>query len=112
MNALLRTHWLKSVSDILHHDFCPTINHWVYWLKNPMWTLLLAVVGSALCGIFVNPQVFVLTGLFLLLEVQDAVPVATPPFRNALFARWAAGAARTAGRAAAASEAGADNQVS
>ncbi len=63
MNALLRTHWLKSVSDILHHDFCPTINHWVYWLKNPMWTLLLAAVGSALCGIFVNPQVFVLTAI-------------------------------------------------
>lgn len=65
MNALLRHRWLSRVSDILNYDFCPRTNRFVYWLKNPMWTLLLAVIGSALCGAMINPQIFALTGILL-----------------------------------------------
>ena len=63
MNTLLRSHWLSRLSDLLHHDFCPDINRFVYWLKNPMWLLLLVTLGSAVCGLMVNPQIFALTGL-------------------------------------------------
>ncbi len=63
MNTFLRSNWLSSLSDLLNHDFCPDINRFVYWLKNPMWLLVLVILGSAACGLIVNPQIFVLTGL-------------------------------------------------
>ena len=73
MNALLRSHWFDRISDMLHHDFCPSMNQFVYWLKNPLWTLLLAMLGTVLCGIFVNPQVFALTAMLSIVFVLGVV---------------------------------------
>jgi len=56
---------LDKSSALLSNDFCPWANRWVYWLKNPFWVLVLAVVGSVLCGVFVNPWIFTLTALLL-----------------------------------------------
>lgn len=53
----------QRFSDVLTADFCPWANRYVYWLKNPFWLLLLAIAGSIVCGIFLNPLVFVLTAL-------------------------------------------------
>ncbi|MFY9256975.1 MAG: DUF58 domain-containing protein [Fuerstiella sp.] len=56
---------LTSASNALSADFCPSANRWVYWLKNPFWILLLAVIGSATCGAFLNPWILALTALLL-----------------------------------------------
>ncbi len=56
---------LTAASQLLSTDFCPSFNRWVYWLKNPFWVLVLAVVGSLLCGVFLNPWIFALTALLL-----------------------------------------------
>jgi len=63
MNTLLRSHWLSRLGKLLQHDFCPDMNRFVYWLKKPVWLLLLVTLGSAVCGLMVNPQIFALTGL-------------------------------------------------
>ena len=47
MNTLLRSHWLSRLGKLLQHDFCPDMNRFVYWLKNPVWLLLLVTLGSA-----------------------------------------------------------------
>lgn len=57
---------LTSVGRALSTDFCPSFNHWVYWLKNPLWVLILAIAGTVLCGVFLNPWIFGLTALLLL----------------------------------------------
>lgn len=57
--------WLTFVGRALSTDFCPSWNHWVYWLKNPLWVLSLALVGTVLCGLFLNPWIFTLTALLL-----------------------------------------------
>ncbi|MCH2211045.1 MAG: DUF58 domain-containing protein [Fuerstiella sp.] len=66
---------LEKADSALSRDFCPWANRYVYWLKNPVSVLGLAIVGSMLCGIFLNPFVFFLTGLLLLIT---AMGVALP----------------------------------
>ena len=56
---------LTRADFALTNDFCPWANKYVYWLKNPFWVLVLAIAGSVACGIFLNPLVFILTGLLL-----------------------------------------------
>lgn len=66
---------LTSVSRILSTDFCPSWNRWVYWVKNPLWVLILATVGTVLCGLFLNPWIFALTALLLVVvSVGTALP--------------------------------------
>ena len=50
---------------MLSTDFCPSANRWLYWLKKPLWILLLATGGSALCGAMLNPMIFALTALLM-----------------------------------------------
>lgn len=57
---------LTSVGQALSTDFCPSFNRWVYWLKNPLWVLMLAMAGTVLCGVFLNPWIFGLTALLLM----------------------------------------------
>ncbi len=57
---------LHKANTALSVDFCPSFNRYVYWLKSPFWILMLATGGSALCGLLVNPLVFILTGILVL----------------------------------------------
>lgn len=57
----------QKISDVLSTDYCAWVNRYVYWLKNPFWLLLLAIMGSLLCGIFLNPLVLVLTALLVMI---------------------------------------------
>ncbi len=59
--------WFLRMDSALNHDFCPWANRWVYWLKNPFWDLVLAVVASAACGVLLNSYAFCLTGILLLI---------------------------------------------
>jgi uncharacterized protein (DUF58 family) len=59
----------------LNHDFCPQFNRWVYWLKNPLWCLLLATGLSAACGIFLSPAALFVTAI---LSVIAAIGVVLP----------------------------------
>jgi uncharacterized protein (DUF58 family) len=41
--------------ELLHYDFCPGANRWVYWLKRPLWVLLLAAAAALAIGALVSP---------------------------------------------------------
>ena len=56
---------IERMNSALSHDFCPWANRWVYWLKNPVWSLIFAVIISVACGIMVNPMAFLLTAILL-----------------------------------------------
>jgi uncharacterized protein (DUF58 family) len=50
----------SRVAGLLNHDFCPGANRWVDWLKHPSVPLAAAALAALICGVFVNPQAFVL----------------------------------------------------
>ncbi|MBS0264999.1 MAG: DUF58 domain-containing protein [Planctomycetes bacterium] len=56
---------LAWVTAALHYDFCPWANRWVYWLKNPLWVLVLAVVAATICGFWLNASVFLVAGTLM-----------------------------------------------
>ena len=66
---------LSRAGRALSTDFCPSFNRWVYWLKNPLWVLVLAMAGTVLCGVFLNPWIF---GLTALLAVVVAIGTVLP----------------------------------
>lgn len=67
--------WLQRTNAALSHDFCPGANRWVYWLKNPLWSLLLAAGISLLCGVFLKTEALFITAILLLV---DCIGVALP----------------------------------
>ncbi len=59
--------WFRRFDSILNHDFCPSANKWVYWLKDPFWDLMLAIGLSVVCGFWLNPMAFLLTAILCLI---------------------------------------------
>ena len=55
-----RTQWERLVC-LLNTDFCPDLNRYVYWLKNPFWLLVLTFATSVMCGIFVNAAILMVS---------------------------------------------------
>ena len=51
----------------LNHDFCPSFNRYVYWLKKPIGWVVSAALFSFLVGLFIAPQGFVLMWSFVAL---------------------------------------------
>lgn len=43
------------VAGLLTHDFCPGVNRWVYWVKRPIFTLLIAMGIAVVCAVVVSP---------------------------------------------------------
>lgn len=41
--------------EFLNQDFCPGLNRYVYWLKQPVGWFVLATLGSVLVGTFTSP---------------------------------------------------------
>ena len=55
----LKTVW-RSLLAAVNHDFFPSLNRYVYWLKQPIGWFLLAAVASLLVAIMLGPQGWVL----------------------------------------------------
>ncbi|MCA9089419.1 MAG: DUF58 domain-containing protein [Planctomycetaceae bacterium] len=57
---------LRHAQDLLHYDFCPWANYWVYWMRHPLACLGAAAVVAVCCGMYVNPVAYaVLVGILL-----------------------------------------------
>jgi uncharacterized protein (DUF58 family) len=54
---------LVRIAAALHYDFCPWANWWVYWLKNPLGSLMLATITAVFCGTCINTNVLILAGV-------------------------------------------------
>ncbi len=63
------------ILNLANRDLCPWANRYVYWLKQPIGWLLVAAIASALIGIVVAPQGWV---MFAALTGVIAVGVAWP----------------------------------
>ena len=50
--------WAK-LFHAANHDFCPSANRWVYWMKHPAAAIVFAAVVACAAGIFINPVAFV-----------------------------------------------------
>ncbi len=61
----VRRSWPDALHAMLHHDFCPSANRWVYWIKRPEASLALAGVAALACAVFVQPIAFVAFGAIL-----------------------------------------------
>ncbi len=59
------TQWLHRTNAALSRDFCPAANRWVYWLKSPLLSLLLAAGISLLCGVFLKTEALFITAILL-----------------------------------------------
>ncbi len=63
--------------DALHRmlatDFCPGLNQYFYWMKNPLTALVAAILVSLICGILVNPLALMVSGLLMVLGVLGCV---------------------------------------
>ncbi len=53
--------WLLRVGN---HDFCPSFNPFVYWLKEPFGWVICAIVFSLLVGLMIGPQGYALAAAF------------------------------------------------
>ena len=49
---------LARVGQALNHDFCPQLNKFVYWLKEPIGWVISAALISAVVGVYIGPQGF------------------------------------------------------
>lgn len=50
----------SRLDGLLHHDFCPWANRYVYWLKQPIGWFVVAAAMSLVVGVFLGAQGFVL----------------------------------------------------
>ncbi len=56
----------------MQYDFCPWANRYVYWLKNPVGWLVLALLASLLLGLGVSPKAFIASAAILALGTIGA----------------------------------------
>ena len=61
--------WCASTVAALNHDFCPSANSYVYWLKQPVGWVVCGMFASFLVGLLIGPQGYVLAGAFLTLLI-------------------------------------------
>lgn len=60
-------HWATKALQFANRDFCPQLNRYVYWLKQPIGWVVAATAFSFLIGLFVGAQGYVLAFAFLAL---------------------------------------------
>ncbi len=66
--SALRTGWLTR-------DYLPAVNPYIRWIWTPLGSLSLATVASALCGLVLHPQVFLIVfGLLTVLGIGTVCP--------------------------------------
>ncbi|MEC9092725.1 MAG: DUF58 domain-containing protein [Planctomycetota bacterium] len=65
--------WFQRLLRAINYDFCPNANVYVYWLKQPVGFVVLAIFASLLAGLFIGPQGFVLMWTFVALLIFGTV---------------------------------------
>jgi hypothetical protein len=63
---------LRWLDRVLNSDFCPQLNRFVYWMKEPFWCLVIALMLSLAVGLWVNPAAFLVSGLLVLTGLVGA----------------------------------------
>jgi uncharacterized protein (DUF58 family) len=67
--------WLARLGEMLTREHFSRYERYLRWARKPLTVLALAAIASALCGLFLHPQGFVLSfGLAALIAVGGAWP--------------------------------------
>jgi uncharacterized protein (DUF58 family) len=67
--------FVNRLACALNHDFCPGVNRYVYWLKQPIGWFVLAAAAAAFIGFSVSPQsLFVFAAILVVIVVGVAWP--------------------------------------
>lgn len=53
-----RRGWLSGLRELLHRDFCPWANRYVYWLKRPIGWFVIGIAATILMGLHVSVKAF------------------------------------------------------
>ncbi len=63
------TKFLANFGQAINHDFCPSLNKFVYWMKEPVGWVVATLIASGFVGVYVGPQGFLMmwTALALLI---------------------------------------------
>lgn len=64
---------LRQIGSSMQRDFCPGANRWVYWMKNPFWSIILAAIAAGICAFCLNPWLWVPTILLLCVAIGGLV---------------------------------------
>ena len=64
---------LRFVGQGLNYDFCPSLNAYFYWLKRPVGWVICAILFSALVGLLIGPQGFILMWSMIAFLVVGAI---------------------------------------
>jgi len=64
---------LDRAHSVLSHDFCPSANRWVYWLKHPMAAVALAGIVALVCGLLINPAALIVLAAVVLIGCLGVV---------------------------------------
>ena len=67
------SHVIRWVGLGLNHDFCPSFNKYVYWLKRPIGWVISAILFSAMVGLLIGQQGFVLMWSLIAFLVVGAI---------------------------------------
>jgi uncharacterized protein (DUF58 family) len=57
---LTPSRWIARLSHVLASDYFQRFERHLTWLRNPLAILVLAMIASTLCGLFLHPQGFLL----------------------------------------------------
>jgi len=71
--SLRASELVRSLERTLNSDFCPQFNRFVYWLKEPFWCLVMALLLSLVVGLLLNPAALLVTGVLLLVAVVGGI---------------------------------------
>jgi len=67
--------FVNHLACALNHDFCPGVNRYVYWLKQPIGWFVLAATAALFIGFSVSPQaLFVFAAILVVIVVGVAWP--------------------------------------
>ncbi len=64
---------LRKLGSSMENDFCPWANKWVYWMKNPFWSILLAAIAAGICAYGLNAWLWIPAAGLLLIAIGGLV---------------------------------------
>jgi uncharacterized protein (DUF58 family) len=57
--------FVERLANFLNHDFCPGVNRYVYWLKQPIGWFVLGATAALFIGVSLAPQALVISAAIL-----------------------------------------------
>jgi uncharacterized protein (DUF58 family) len=64
---------LPALTALVSHDFCPWLNRYVYWLKQPIGWFVVGAAATALTSVFLEPRAWIIFGSLVSVMLMGVV---------------------------------------